>query len=390
MPVRTIRDLPSDNNNNQPNRQSAPVPPTWTSGGGRSLASGEQVSYTPTDANYQNTSSINDNGGNSGGSWGNRFSNIFSFGRSNNDVEQGNTTTGSNIQGMTNDPMQAQFEMNEDMFWSYNLHGVQPQWYHMCLMCCCPCFVGNPCSPVRKGDYIRMLKTFLFWISIIQIIYFIVELSVGGIDSKNTSLGPPASTLLLLGAKSAAYIKHKYQIFRLITPIFMHAGFMHIFMNLFIQIMVCMSYEGNNKFPWKWYRVIPIYFIAGIGGNLLSCVAIPQSISVGASGAIMGLIGAKVSSIIIRWRSIPTQLKVSQCISVGIIIVITLLWSFSDYIDWAGHIGGLLIGFIFGFSMFATEIKDKVYKYTIIGISSGLTFIYFLTLSLVFGLVTQV
>jgi len=232
-----------------------------------------------------------------------------------------------------------------------------------------------------------MLMTFCFWVSILQIVYFIVELSVGGVDSQNRSIGPPSSTLLLLGAKSSYLIKREYQLWRLVVPLIMHAGFLHIFMNLFIQVMVCMGYEKN----WKWYRVLPIYLVSGIGGNLLSCVALPDSISVGASGAIMGLIGAKVSNIILRWRKIPPQAKLMQCINVGFIIVITLLWSFSDYIDWSGHVGGLVCGFVFGFACFAlSEIEDRIYKWTVFGMSVGLTLIYFLTISLVFGLTTQV
>ena len=254
-------------------------------------------------------------------------------------------------------------------------------------MCCCPCFVGPPCSPTRKQDYKNMLKTFCFWISIVQIIYFIVEVSVGGIDSSNPSIGPSSSTLLLLGAKSAYKIKKEYQLWRLFTPLIMHAGFLHLFMNLFVQVMICMGYEKT----WKWYRVLPIYIIAGVGGNLLSCVALPDSVSVGASGAIMGLIGAKVANIIIRWKKIPTQPKIMQCISVGFIIVITLLWSFSDYVDYAGHLGGLMCGFIIGFACFAiTEVSDRIYKWTIFAMSVGLTFVIYLTLSLVFGLVTTV
>ncbi|KAF0972278.1 hypothetical protein FDP41_009181 [Naegleria fowleri] len=416
MPVHTIRDL--NNNNDNPNRGQAPVPPGWgnssgngggrtlggrTLGGdsssnttrqpsttGRVLGSGEAVSYQPSSANYADGGAIGGGGGFFSG-----FRNMFSgFGRSNTTPSGGSyTATGQPVDVETggaatisNDPYQNQYNMNEDMFWSYNLHNIQPQWYHMCLMCCCPCFVGPPCSPVRKQDYKNMLMTFCFWISIVQLIYFIVELSVGGFDPQNPSIGPSSLTLLKLGAKSSYYIKEKYELWRLVVPLIMHAGILHIFMNLFIQIMVCMGYEKN----WRWYRVIPIYFISGIAGNLLSCVAMPASISVGASGAIMGLIGAKVSNIIVRWTRIPTQQKVMQCINVGIIIFITLLWSFSDYIDWAGHIGGLVTGFILGFACFAvTEIQDKVYKWTIFSVSVGLTLVTLLTLSLVFGLVTD-
>lgn len=43
------------------------------------------------------------------------------------DVETGGAAT------ISNDPYQNQYNMNEDMFWSYNLHNIQPQWYHVSL-----------------------------------------------------------------------------------------------------------------------------------------------------------------------------------------------------------------------------------------------------------------
>ena len=62
-----------------------------------------------------------------------------------------------------------------------------------------------------------MLKCFLFWVTILDIIYFIVELSVGGVTSggANPSLGPPEKTLLLLGAKYGPKIKNEYVVVRL-------------------------------------------------------------------------------------------------------------------------------------------------------------------------------
>jgi hypothetical protein len=85
----------------------------------------------------------------------------------------------------------------------------------MLLLCCCPCFVGPPCSDVRKQDYKRMLKTFLFWTTIVQLIYFIVEISYGGITSTsaNPSIGPPTEALWKLGAKSAYDIKKRYVLY---------------------------------------------------------------------------------------------------------------------------------------------------------------------------------
>jgi hypothetical protein len=64
-----------------------------------------------------------------------------------------------------------------------------------------PCFIGNPISKTRRNDYIRLLLSFIFWISIIEIIYFIVEICVGGLVSfgQNPMIGPGGDTLVMLG-----------------------------------------------------------------------------------------------------------------------------------------------------------------------------------------------
>lgn len=48
-------------------------------------------------------------------------------------------------------------------------------------------------------------------------------------------------------------------------------------------------------------RVGGIYLISGLGGSILSCLFIQRSISVGASGALFGLLGAMLSELITNW-----------------------------------------------------------------------------------------
>jgi hypothetical protein len=66
---------------------------------------------------------------------------------------------------------QVQYD-NPDQFWSPNIEG-RVEWYHLFMLSCCPCFVGNPCSPARKNDYKRMLMSFIFWIILLQVSFCI-------------------------------------------------------------------------------------------------------------------------------------------------------------------------------------------------------------------------
>lgn len=162
-----------------------PVPPQWQSSGGGGR-------YT--------------SGGGGGGARIGTFADLNEEQYGNQPGTQQQQQQTSFFPSTSSSQMDAQ---TDGMFWSWNLQ-EPPKWYHMVLLCCCPCFVGPICSDVRKEDYKRMLKCFLFWVTILDIIYFIVELSVGGIASSNSSLGPPESTLILLGAKYGPKIKNQY------------------------------------------------------------------------------------------------------------------------------------------------------------------------------------
>eukprot|EP00604_Paraphysomonas_vestita_P003091 CAMPEP_0174818422 /NCGR_PEP_ID=MMETSP1107-20130205/1092_1 /TAXON_ID=36770 /ORGANISM="Paraphysomonas vestita, Strain GFlagA" /LENGTH=342 /DNA_ID=CAMNT_0016030231 /DNA_START=59 /DNA_END=1084 /DNA_ORIENTATION=+ len=106
--------------------------------------------------------------------------------------------------------------------------------------------------------------------------------------SENPLMGPPATTMVRYGAKDAALILYRHEWWRLITPIFLHAGILHILSNGFIQLRVG-GYLNRvfGTLPWLF-----IYFASGIYGNMLSCIFLPDAIGVGSSGALMGILSA--------------------------------------------------------------------------------------------------
>jgi membrane associated rhomboid family serine protease len=55
-------------------------------------------------------------------------------------------------------------------------------------------------------------------------------------DPDNSMGGPGAATLRYMGGKYLPDIRDKYEIYRFITPVFLHAGILHIFFNLLFQV----------------------------------------------------------------------------------------------------------------------------------------------------------
>eukprot|EP00818_Percolomonas_sp_WS_P006242 CAMPEP_0117452144 /NCGR_PEP_ID=MMETSP0759-20121206/9429_1 /TAXON_ID=63605 /ORGANISM="Percolomonas cosmopolitus, Strain WS" /LENGTH=146 /DNA_ID=CAMNT_0005244881 /DNA_START=65 /DNA_END=501 /DNA_ORIENTATION=+ len=109
----------------------------------------------------------------------------------------------------------------EDSFWSLNIHPSHYQPIHFLFtLLGCPCFIGPPFSRTRLKDYLRLLVTFLFYVSIADIIMFIVELAFCGVKMRLYVIPAPRDTnaLIGMGAKVASKVRDG-QLWRLIVPV---------------------------------------------------------------------------------------------------------------------------------------------------------------------------
>lgn len=135
------------------------------------------------------------------------------------------------------------------------------------------------------------------------------------------------------------------QYFRLFTCMFLHGGIVHIACNMYSLFIIGPQIE---KIYGKLSYVV-IYFCAGILASIVSCVASPSTLSVGASGAIFGLIGALLAFACSERKRINKE-YISGLIQV---LIINLLIGFSiKNIDNSAHIGGAISGFIIGYIIY--------------------------------------
>lgn len=109
-------------------------------------------------------------------------------------------------------------------------------------------------------------------------------------------IGPSSKTLIALGAKYSDLIVNENEIWRLITPMFLHAGLIHYVFNMMALWFVGSAVESIHGF----FAASIIFTISAIGGTLLSAIFLPQFISVGASGGIFGLIGSCLADIVMN------------------------------------------------------------------------------------------
>ena len=150
------------------------------------------------------------------------------------------------------------------------------------------------------------------------------------------------STLLSFGAKSNPAI-NSGEIWRFLTPVFIHIGFLHLAFNSYALWIVGQQVErlyGSARF-------VILYVLMGIAGVVGSYVFNPESLSAGASGAIFGLFGVLLMFGIRNRRTVPAFLR--RAIGAGIlpVIVLNLVIGFTiPAIDNAAHVGGLLAGML--------------------------------------------
>ena len=173
----------------------------------------------------------------------------------------------------------------------------------------------------------KPLFTYIFLA--LQVMIFLLMEAAGGSTSP--------SNLIRFGAKVNSLILEG-EWWRLFTPIFVHIGLLHLVMNSIALYFLGVFTErifGNIRFVF-------IYLFAGVAGTLSSLLFSP-SISAGASGAIMGLFGA----LLYFGTVYPRLFFRTMGLNILIVLGINLLFGFTfSGIDNAGHIGGLVGGFL--------------------------------------------
>ncbi len=177
-------------------------------------------------------------------------------------------------------------------------------------------------------------------ILILNAVMYLLTVILG---SGNIWNGGSTGTLIQFGAQYGPLVASG-EWYRLITANFLHGGLMHIFFNsyaLFYFGIVVEKIYSSQKF-------IFIYLISGVVGNLLTQFFYTNVPSVGASGAIFGLVGLMFSAGISG--NMRGRLSGFSGTALLPMILINLFLGFTvPGINNIAHIGGLGTGFLLGF-----------------------------------------
>ncbi|MBQ5950986.1 MAG: rhomboid family intramembrane serine protease [Lachnospiraceae bacterium] len=175
----------------------------------------------------------------------------------------------------------------------------------------------------------------------VNVIYFLVLVFTGSLGS--------TSKLLAMGAMSADSLLSKHEVYRLITAMFMHGGISHLFNNMLVLFFL----GDNMERVLGGRRYLVFYLLCGVGAGIVSCAwyALTRQpvVSLGASGAIFGVIGGLLY-VVIKNHGRLEDLSTGR---LGMFIAFSLYFGLSSVgVDNAAHIGGMAVGFLLAMVMY--------------------------------------
>ena len=152
-------------------------------------------------------------------------------------------------------------------------------------------------------------------------------------------LSPPSQALYLLGAKWTSAIASG-EVWRLITASYLHAGLLHLLFNCYALMNLGPLIEES----FGWRKLFLIYTVSGVLAFAASTVLKPRSLSVGASGALFGLLGFAI--VFGRYRAGHVGRAISDHLIRWLLLGVVMF--LIPGIDSAAHLGGLGCGAVLG------------------------------------------
>jgi rhomboid protease GluP len=200
----------------------------------------------------------------------------------------------------------------------------------------------------------------------------------------NALMGIDSRTLVAFGAKFSPYIAMG-QWWRLVTAGFLHGGVLHILMNSWVLFDLGAQVEE----VYGTSRMLVIYFLSTVFGFYASTLW-SASVSMGASAALMGLIGAMIVFGMKHRSAMGDAIRGTYIRWAIYIVIFGLLPGFN--IDNAAHIGGLAAGFgtayVAGTPRLMESWQEKTWK-ALAGVSILLTALSFWKMYSFFSRIAQ-
>jgi len=164
--------------------------------------------------------------------------------------------------------------------------------------------------------------------------------------SVNPLYGPSPRTLLNMGAKSTELIVEKGEPWRLVAAVYLHVGVVHVLSN----VAGTLAYGWTLEKDHGWMKVAWLYNLSGISSMMWSAIMKPKGLTVGASGASLGMFGCNFANLVMNWSVLDEPM-----LQIPVLLVAAGVEAFmglAPYVDNVSHIAGFATGLLFGFIFF--------------------------------------
>lgn len=165
---------------------------------------------------------------------------------------------------------------------------------------------------------------------------------------------PTSAQLVRWGADSGELVILHDQWWRVITSAFVHVGGLHLVMNMWaLWVLGTLAEVVLGR-----YLFVGVYIVCAVAGSLTSLYWHPVATGAGASGAIIGILGAVVSVLKFARLPLPKEVLRSTIRSLLQGAFLTLAIGIFGPIDNAAHMGGLICGLFIGLLLSLTRRAD--------------------------------
>lgn len=203
-----------------------------------------------------------------------------------------------------------------------------------------------------RGRAVRKTSWVNGGLIILNIIYFIY-LEITG-SSENILF------MVEHGALYGPFVQAYGEYYRLLTSMFMHFGIEHLINNMLVLFVL----GDNLERALGKIKYLIFYLVSGVGANWVSMMANlhspVQTVSVGASGAVFGVIGGLLYAVLVN-RGRLEDLSSRQLV---VVVIFSLYFGFtSTGVDNVAHVAGLMIGIILGVLLYRRPKSLPRYEY---------------------------
>jgi len=223
-------------------------------------------------------------------------------------------------------------------------------------------FIASP-EAVEYLEQARHTKLYYTYILVgLLVVVYLVQMAADSGNGRDSEKLP-------LSIELAGFVKPLFrqgEYWRILTGGALHGMILHLYFNA----QALYGFGSSIEFLANRAHLAIVFVLAIIGGGFLSLVFMPETISIGASGGIMGLVGYLAIFGYRRKTQLPPDFLKSMLINVGFIAAFGVIAY--QIVDNFAHLGGLLTGAIYGFVQIPRDSTENPRNVGTIANISGL------------------